>query len=242
MSANPYVISLPNFEGPLDLLLFFIRRDELDIYDIPIARIAEEFLTYTHAIQMLDLEQAGDFIVMAAMLMQIKAQMLLPKPERAAGEEDEEDPRAELVRRLLEYRQYKEIAGELREREEENRAVFYRQYFKADEKVITDATPEEILRNVTLYDLLTAFKRAVDRAPKRNVHVVEQLTYTIEQQTEYILSELAHQTQVTLFDLVRDLDRIGLVVTFLAMLELIRSKFIAYRQDAVFDDILLYRL
>ena len=116
MSANPYVVSLSNFEGPLDLLLFFIKRDELDIYDIPIARITEEFLLYTQALQMLDLEQAGEFIVMAATLMQIKAKMLLPKPERGPEEDDEEDPRAELVRRLLEYRQYKEIAEGLKDR------------------------------------------------------------------------------------------------------------------------------
>lgn len=117
MNVTQYVVSLPNFEGPLDLLLFFIKRDELDIYDIPIAQITEEFLVYTHALQMLDLEQAGEFIVMAATLMQIKAKMLLPKPERVSDEEEEEDPRAELVRRLLEYKQYKEIAEQLRGRE-----------------------------------------------------------------------------------------------------------------------------
>jgi segregation and condensation protein A len=242
MSASPYVVSLSNFEGPLDLLLFFIKRDELDIYDIPIARITEEFLLYTQALQALDLEQAGDFIVMAATLMQIKAKMLLPKPERGPAEEDEEDPRAELVRRLLEYKQYKEVAGELRGREDEQRHVYYRQYFKADEKVVHEETAEEMLRNVTLYDLLTAFKRALDKAPKKTVHVVERISYTVEEQTEYILSIFLHRSQVTFFELIDRMERVGVIVTFLALLELIKNKFIAFHQEDNFEDLLLYKL
>ena len=130
MNANPLVVSLERFEGPLDLLLFFIKRDEIDIYDIPIARITEEFLEYTHAMQMLSLEQAGEFIVMAAELMRIKAKMLLPKEERPEEEGEEEDPRADLVRRLLEYKQYKEVAESLKEREDEFRSLRYRQFFQ----------------------------------------------------------------------------------------------------------------
>lgn len=243
MNATQYVISLPNFEGPLDLLLFFIKRDELDIYDIPIAQITEEFLVYTHALQMLDLEQAGEFIVMAATLMQIKAKMLLPKPERGIEEEEEEDPRAELVRRLLEYKQYKEIAEQLRSREEDHRLVFYRQNFLADERVIEPETPEETLRNVTLFDLLTAFKKAVDRSRKRkDIHVVERIAYTVEEQTDYILSIFNHRSQVTFFELIDRLDRMGIIVTMLALLELIKNKFIAFHQDDNFEDILLYNL
>ncbi|KXK56545.1 MAG: segregation/condensation protein A [Chlorobi bacterium] len=243
MNATQYVISLPNFEGPLDLLLFFIKRDELDIYDIPISQITEEFLVYTHALQMLDLEQAGEFIVMAATLMQIKAKMLLPKPERGINEEEEEDPRAELVRRLIEYKQYKEIAEQLRNREEENRLVFYRQNFLADERVIEPETPEETLRNVTLFDLLTAFKKAVDRARKRkDIHVVERIAYTVEEQTDYILSIFNQRSQVTFFELIDRLDRMGIIVTMLALLELIKNKFIAFHQDDNFEDILLYKL
>jgi segregation and condensation protein A len=243
MSVNPYVVSLSNFEGPLDLLLFFIKRDELDIYDIPIAKIAGEFLLYTQALQMLDLEQAGEFIVMAATLMQIKAKMLLPQPERGENEEEEEDPRAELVRRLLEYKQYKEVADHLRSREEDQRYVYYRQFFKADEKIIPEETPEDSLRNVTLFDLLAAFKKAIDRAPKRkDVHVVEQISYTVEEQTEYILSLFSHRSQVTFFDLIGRMERLGTIVTFLALLELIKNKFLAFHQDDSFEDILLYKL
>lgn len=244
MNPNLYTVMLPNFEGPLDLLLFFIKRDELDIYDIPIARITEEFLVYTQAIQMLDLEQAGEFIVMAATLMQIKAKMLLPKLERGPGEEeDDEDPRAELVRRLIEYKQYKEIADTLRTHEEEQRNVYYRQYFSADEKVIPEATPEDSLRNVTLFDLLSAFKRAVDRSERKGrVHVVERIAYTIEEQTEYVLSVFLHRSQVTFFELIDRMDRMGIIVTMLALLELIKNKYLAFHQDDNFDDVLLYKL
>ncbi len=243
MSASPYVVSLSNFEGPLDLLLFFIKRDELDIYDIPIARITEEFLLYTQAIQALDLEQAGEFIVMAATLMQIKVKMLLPKPERGTDDDDdEEDPRAELVRRLLEYRQYKEVAGHLKVREDEQRYVYYRQYFKADERIVHEETAEDVLRNVTLFDLLTAFKRALDKAPKRTVHVVERISYTIEEQTEYILSLFVQRSQITFFEIVRRLERVGIIVTFLALLELIKNQVIAFHQEENFEDILLYRV
>ncbi len=243
MSANPYVVSLTNFEGPLDLLLFFIKRDELDIYDIPIARITDEFLEYTHAMQMLDLEQAGEFIVMAATLMQIKAKMLLPKQERGPEEEgeDEDDPRAELVRRLLEYKQYKEVAQTLKEKEEEYRSLKYRQFFKADEKIVEEPTAEELLQNVTLFKLLAAYKKAIDRAPKKNVHVVEKIAYTVEQQTEYILSLFGHRSQVTFFEIIDGLDKIGITVTFLALLELVKNKYLAFHQDDSFEDVLLYK-
>ncbi len=242
MNANPYVVSLTNFEGPLDLLLFFIKRDELDIYDIPIARITEEFLLYTQAIQMLDLEQAGEFIVMAATLMQIKAKMLLPKPERGPDEEEEEDPRAELVRRLLEYKQYKEVAERLKEREEEQRNVYYRQNFKADYKTFAEETAGELLKNVTLFDLMAAFKRALDKAPKKTIHVVERFSFTIEEQTDYILGIFVDRSQATFFELVDGLERLGVIVTFLALLELIKSKTLAFHQDANFEDLLIYKL
>jgi segregation and condensation protein A len=242
MSAKPYVVSLINFEGPLDLLLFFIRRDELDIYDIPIARITEEFLLFTQAMQALDLEQAGEFIVMAAMLMQIKAKMLLPKTERGTSEEEEEDPRAELVRRLLEYKQYKEVASGLRTREEDQRFVLYRQDFRADERVFREETPEELLRNVTLFDLLSSFKRALDRAPKRTVHLVETINYTVEEQTEYILGLFIQRSQITFFEMIGRMERIGIIVTFLALLELIKNKFVSFHQDDSFGDVLIYRI
>src|SRR3990172_8797775 len=145
-----YRIKLQEFEGPLDLLLFFIKRDELDIYDIPISRITKEFLEYIHFMQELDLEVAGDFIVMAAELMQIKVRMLLP---REPGEEEEEDPRAELVRRLLEYKRYKEMTTYLSALETEQSKLYYRQGFHSDPKRLTLEDQEESLKNITMFNL-----------------------------------------------------------------------------------------
>ncbi|MFM8179210.1 MAG: segregation and condensation protein A, partial [Candidatus Kapaibacterium sp.] len=125
---DTYTVKLPNFEGPLDLLLFFIKRDELDIYDIPIGKITREFLEYIRLMQLFDLELAGEFLVMASSLMQIKVRMLLPKEVDEKGEEvPGDDPRAELVQQLLQYSQYKEVSREFSEREEAQRYVYYRQ-------------------------------------------------------------------------------------------------------------------
>ncbi len=239
LATNPLVVSLERFEGPLDLLLFFIRRDEIDIYDIPISRITEEFLAYTHAMQMLSLEQAGEFIVMAAELMRIKAHMLLPKEERPESGEEEEDPRAELVRRLLEYKQYKEVAESLREREGEYRSLGYRQYFKGDERVVEDPTPEEYLSSTTLFHLLKAYKRAVERAPKGEQEmIIEQISWTVEEQAGYILAELLRKAQVVLAELFESRGKMWITVTFLALLELIKDGRVRFHQEE--DEVVLY--
>ena len=146
-----YRVKLTGFEGPLDLLLFFIKRDELDIYDIPIARITKGFLEYLHLMASLDLEVAGEFIVMAATLMQIKVRMLLPKEE---GAEEEEDPRAELVRRLIEYKRFKEMSVEMSSMEDGQRSVRYRRFFNADTKIHAPETEEESLRDINLFNLM----------------------------------------------------------------------------------------
>src|SRR3990172_9158651 len=137
-----YTIKLTDFEGPLDLLLFFIKRDELDIYDIPIAKITKEFLDYVHFMESLDLEVAGEFLVMTAELMQVKVRMLLP-PE--PGEEEEQDPRANLVKRLVEYKRFKEVAVGMTKREEERRKVYSRGYFEADERIMMEDEDENLL-------------------------------------------------------------------------------------------------
>ncbi len=236
---NPLVVTLERFEGPLDLLLFFIKRDEIDIYDIPIAVITEEFLAYTHAMKLLSLEQAGEFIVMAAELMRIKAQMLLPKEERPESEEPEDDPRADLVRRLLEYKQYKEVAESLRDREGEYRDLGYRGYFRADERVVEEPSAEEILSSVSLFRLLAAYKRAVERAPKGEGRlVIEQVSWTIEEQADYILGEILHRTQLRLDELFGDRDRMWITVTFLALLELIKNGRVGFHQEK--DEVVLY--
>lgn len=236
-----YNVRLPNFEGPLDLLLFFIRRDELDIYDIPIAYITKEFLEYTRLMELLDLELAGEFLVMAAALMQIKVRMLLPKEEKEGDEaQEEEDPRAELVRKLLEYKRYKEMAGELNRMNEEQRYVYYRQFFKGD-VVASQDDEEDLLRNVTLFHLLAAFRKALEKAPRElNPHRIEQVAVTVEEQAEHILTFFQTRKQITFAEISASMPRIVIVVTFLALLELLRSQRVAMRQEESFGEILLF--
>ncbi len=234
-----YTIQLPNFHGPFDLLLFFIKRDELNIHDIPIARIANEFLEYTRIIELLDLELAGEFLVMASTLMQIKAKLLLPE-EKKEGEDGqiEEDPRAELVRRLLEYKRYKEAAEELQTMSESQRYIYYRQFFEADSK--DDPATNDELAHLTLFDLLAAFSRALQKAPKAPTpHTIEREPVTIEEQAALIMALFAYRDEVPFSELVTDTDRSTLVVTFLALLEMMRSHNLTIRQHEQFEEIIL---
>lgn len=233
-----YRVRLQAFEGPLDLLLFFIKRDELDIYDIPIARITKEFLDYIHFMQELDLEGAGEFILMAAELMQIKVKMLLP---REPGEEGEEDPRADLVRRLLEYKRYKEMAEKFSDFEDEARKLFYRQLFKADPKYYVPE--DETLKDVTLFDLASSFRYALEHIPKKTFHEVELINVTVEEQMEYINQFLESHTECTFRELVGNMnERIRVVVTFVALLEMIRSRVLGIRQEEPYQDFWIFRL
>ncbi|MGQ9644547.1 MAG: segregation and condensation protein A, partial [Ignavibacterium sp.] len=151
-----YKIRLEHFEGPLDLLLFFIKRDELNIYDIPISKITKEFLEYVNYIRMLDLETAGEFILMASTLMHIKVRMLLPREVDEKGEEI--DPRADLVKALLEYKRYKEVSEELALLESNQRKISFRGNFSAD-LIETPNEYETLLKNITVYDIARAFKK-----------------------------------------------------------------------------------
>jgi len=234
-----YTIKLNDFEGPLDLLLFFIKRDELDIYDIPIASITKEFLDYMHFLQQFDLEIAGEFLVMAAELMQIKVKMLLP-PEQ--GEDEELDPRANLVQRLVEYKRFKEMSLQMKNREEEQMKVNYRGYHSADEHVVEEETSEDIIRDVTFFDLIASFKFAMDRMPKKFVHEIEKINVTVEEQIAYIEEYFSRRSEATFYDLVKDFtERIRIVVTFLALLEVIRAKKIIIRQLRPFGDLSIMR-
>jgi len=235
-----YSVRLNNFEGPLDLLLFFIRRDELDIYDIPIASITQEFLDFVKVLELLDLDLAGEFIVMASMLIQIKAQMLLPRDEKEGanpGKIDEDDPRAELVRRLLEYKRYREAADSLTLSAENQRYVLYRQVFEAEE---IHASENGAYRNATLFDLLKALKRAIEKAPEQaDPHVVTRFPITIEEKAAEIMHTLLARSSVTFFELVAGLTKMHIVVTFLALLELAKNHRIIVQQDERFDDIIV---
>lgn len=238
-----YKVKVPNFEGPLDLLLFFIKRDELDIYDIPIAHITKEFLEYIHLMKMLDLELAGEFIVMASILMQIKVRMLLPKSTIDEDEEEEaEDPRTELVRRLLEYKRYKEVAQQMRGLEEEQRRRFFRRYFKNDVRLQDELHENEILKDVTMYDLIRAFRHALQNAPRVAPHTVEELPYTIEEQGQLIMQKLGTRDEFSFEELMQELpDKIAIVVTFVALLELMRTQAVRVRRHTSFNSFVIVK-
>ncbi len=231
-----YSIKIENFEGPLDLLLYLIKKDEFDIYDIPIAQIIKQYLEYIELMEMLDLEVAGEFIVMAATLMRIKAQMLLPK---SADEAEELDPREQLVAALLEYKKYKEVAGVLETKEKEEMQFFPCHSFGDINKV----EPKVELVEVSLFDLLSAFKQVLERTPKETYHQVNAPDITLEQRIEFILNCLKNQEKVLLEELFKDNPvRLVAIVTFLAILELARNKKILVRQRKLFDLIWIYKL
>ena len=219
-----YRVKLTDFEGPLDLLLFFIKRDELDITDIPISRITAEFLEYLHLMTQLDLEVAGDFIVMAATLMQIKVRMLLPRDEHA---EEEEDPRAELVRRLIEYKRFKEMSQQMGTLEEEQSVVYYRRYFDADTKR-DPVDGGNLLQDVTLFNLISAFKSAMDHMPRKVIHEVNLLNVSVDEQMSFVLDFLSINGPTTVLALVYHMtDKIRVIVTIIALLELTKNKMIS---------------
>lgn len=233
-----YKVKLDDFEGPLDLLLFFIKRDQLDIYDIPIARIAKEFLEFIHLIQILDLEVVGDFLVMAATLMQIKVKMLLPHEE---GIEDliEEDPRKGLADRLAEYARFKEAARNFGHLEEEGNKLVYRTYFKQDERQYT-APENEQLKSATLIDLITAFKRALDKLDATPYHDIQRLNVTIDEQIEFLLESVEGSKPVHFLELSGAIrEKIKLIVTFIALLELIKRHVLRVQTSGGFNDFII---
>lgn len=230
-----YRIKLDIFEGPFDLLLYLIKKNEVDIYDIPVSDIAKQFAEYVELIKMLDLEVAGEFIELLAILMHIKARLLLPRP-LGVSEEEYEDPRTELVERLIEYKRFKEAAGEMAEYEQEGRKVYRRKYFQAPPK--EELTDDEYLGDVSLFDLLLAFKRALDQMPKVTHHEVKKIDVTVEQQSRLILDELSKSTMLLFSELMKKMqDKIVIIVTFLALLEMTKKRQIVLSQSKVFDEI-----
>ncbi len=235
-----FKIRLEQFEGPLDLLLFFIKRDELNIYDIPISRITKEFLEYVNLIKMLDLEVAGDFILMASTLMHIKVRMLLPREVDEKGEEI--DPRTDLVKALLEYKKYKEMAEELSFFESAQRKLNYRGNFEEDIKI---APPEfsTLLKNITIYDLAKAFKKAIEEVKEVPVHQIIKIPVSIDEQINYILTKLDEFPDLHFISLVGEMrERIRIIVTFIALLELVKMGKIGIKTSKRLNDFVLYRL
>jgi len=226
-----YEVKLERFEGPLDLLLHLISRDEVDIYDIPIAHITRQYLEYIEIMRMLDLEVAGEFLVMAATLMRIKAKMLLPVPPSLA--EDEVDPRDELVQRLLEYRQFKEAAGTLKDHEERRRLSWERGRTPGDE----EAGPLP-LAPATLFHLLDALNRVLARLPARTVLELEAEAYDIEEKIARIHSRVMVAGRLSFETLLAECrTRLEMIVTFLALLELLKLNRLAAVQSTTFGEI-----
>ncbi|MCX7930769.1 MAG: segregation/condensation protein A [Chlorobi bacterium] len=228
-----YTVRLPNFEGPLELLLYFVKRDELDIHDIPIAHITEEFLAYVRLMELLDLELAGEFLVMAATLMQIKARMLLPRPTSGDGTETADDPRTELVRQLIEYSRYSDIADELSTRYEQQRYVFYRRFLATQ-----PPAAETEYRNATLFDLLGALYRTLNRTENEPVfHQLQREQYSVEEQASALVNALRLHSVLHFGQFTRGRSRAFVVATFLALLELCKSGALYLRQDG--EDIIV---
>ncbi|MFI5370409.1 MAG: segregation and condensation protein A [Candidatus Eisenbacteria bacterium] len=228
----PVMVRLERFEGPLDLLLHLIKRDEIDIYDIPIAHITQQYLGYLDLMRSFDLEVAGEFLVMAATLMRIKAKMLLPLP--AVGEEEEEgDPREELVQRLVEYRQFKEAAGTLKQQEEIRRRLFERGMLPGED----EAGPLP-LASATLFDLLDALNRVLARTAQPPVYDVRGEVYDMEDKMALIGRVLAEEGSILFSTLMTRCHARGeIIVTFMALLELIKLGGVAVVQSEVFGEI-----
>jgi segregation and condensation protein A len=240
-SPDAYRVKLASFEGPLDLLLHLIRKNEVNIYDIPIALITEQYLAYVELMQELNLDVAGEFLVMASTLIHLKSRTLLPRPETSAGEMDvEEDPREALVRRLLEHQKYKAAAELLHERETLRSA----QWTRPDERV-ADAAGEqyEPELEVDLFSLLAAFRGVLTRAHQRPRVVLPPDQISIEARMEQLLQRLSETDACGFEDLFSDGngERSFLIVTFLAILEMIRLKLIRVFQSGAFGHIRVYK-
>lgn len=230
-----YKIKLELFEGPLDLLLYLVKRDHLNIYDIPIAEVTEQYLCYMELMKLLDLNIAGEFLVMAATLLQIKSKMLLPPQETEEQAEDEQDPRADLVKRLLEYEKFKEIAQELRQREGVQQQIFKRP--KLENNALIPAK-SEIYFEASIFDLINAFSKALEEVPKDLFYEVIKDEFTVEEKVHQILHLLLVEESVTISRLFSfSKHKIEVIVTFLAVLELIRMKEILACQNGLFTEI-----
>ena len=219
-------VQLEIFEGPLDLLLHLIKKNEVSITDIPIATITEQYLATLEVMQTFNLDVAGEFLVMAATLIHIKSRMLLPLTDDEEDEEEGADPREELVRRLLEYQRFKDAADQLERREVLTRDVFVRSVAPAE------AIPAPGFRDVSVFELLTALKRVLDRLPKDVVHEVMLEKITVREKMTLLLDHLRTQGKILFESLFAEVTtRMEVVVTFLAMLELVKVRAIRIFQE-----------
>ncbi len=228
---NKYKVVTEQFEGPLDLLLFLVKQNNINIYDIPIAEITSQYLSYIERMEFFDVEVATEFLIMAATLLQIKSKMLLPKEE--LPEEQEEDPRKELVERLLEYKKFKEVGAFLKEKEIQRQEVFFREVFP-------EFKDQDFSLDVSLYDLVTAFHKVYFKAKPEVKEIIEQ-EISVEDRIAEIISFLEGKKFVSFSSLfLKDMSKSYLIVTFIALLELVFLKKIILKQNRLFGQIRVY--
>jgi segregation and condensation protein A len=235
-----YKVNLEVFEGPLDLLLYLIKKDEVDIYDIPIGKITTQYMEYLDLMKILNLEIAGDFIVMAATLMVIKSRLLLPDEERGPVEEDDEDdPRWDLVRQLVEYKKFKDAAGFLGQLEEIQENVFSRE----GEHVELGLRPEVGMSDVSIFDLISALNQALGRVAKEELQEIFAEQFTVSDKVDWLLNETRSGRPLTLGRLFRGMrSRQEIVCTFLAVLELMKLNRLTARQEDHFGEIVIEQI
>jgi segregation and condensation protein A len=237
--TTDYAIKLDIFEGPLDLLLYLIKKNEIDIYNIPVALITEQYLQYLKMIKSLNLDLAGEYLVMASTLIHIKSKMLLPEPEEPE-EEEEEDPRAELVRQLLEYQAFKEAATNLGERPILERDVFTRAAFLPEETEKSTATEEELIE-VSIFDLIEAFHRLVSRIDKKELLEIDLEKMSLTDIINGIMERLSNEKNLTFDELLGEKkERWRIIYTFLALLELVKLRMVKAYQTSAFGVIRIF--
>ena len=237
--TEPMKVKLPTYEGPLDLLLDLIEKNEMDIKDIQVSAIAQQYLDYLNQMRELNLEIAGDFLVMAATLLYIKSKMLLP-PDEEEKEEEGPDPRAVLIEKLIEYRAFRQAAKELGILETERGKMFTRQIAQYYLEDLDLAEPEVNTFSANLYDLLQAFHQVLGKASKEMIHEVYEETVSIEEKMDEIKRRLVGEGRFTFLSLFpKPWTRNELIATFLALLEVTRLKLARVFQDKVFGEIVI---
>jgi segregation and condensation protein A len=230
-----YRVKLDVFEGPLDLLLHLVKKNEVDLSDIPVATITDQYMAYLELFQQLDLDVAGEYLVMAATLLHLKSRLLLPAGDETAEEEEGEDPRAELVRQLLEYQRFKEAADLLHRRDQLDRDVFSRAPMRDESD-----TEQDMVYDVSLGDLLDALQEVLKRAAPDTVHEVVLEQISLRERICFVLDILRERKEVLFTDLFSaQVTRLQILSTFLALLELVRTRMIHIHQEERFGPILL---
>lgn len=224
-ASENFEVKLPLFEGPFDLLLFFIERDELDIYDIPISKITNDFLEYIHHLERLNIEVASEFILVAATLMRIKSKMLLPRPQMDE-QGNEIDPREELVKHLLEYKKYKSVVDTFHKMEETELMKEKRGNLIKELKTLAESTNVEAeLQDITVFKLMTVFEKVMKRleaSKNKPVHQVIQYPYTVDGQKRMLIERLGTKERISFTELLEEFpSRLGLIFNFLAILEML---------------------